>query len=256
MHLPKKLSCLIFCLGIITTAFAQKELYFRPGMLLNSPVEHLIHKDQHTAFRYNNHNLYLGWGIEFFYRANNKTDIYAGYQNSRIDINYSLYGSHRYAASIEQSEFPLAIEWLLKDVRLFPMSERPKFFGKNSTAHGYYFLALFRLKAITGISLSHVTTTEGIESVNYGQQIFVRHYILPQHFQNFSVFGGLSLQFYNRKRDKLHLTLLYNQGLRRVAEMEIKEYRGRDTFSARLGSRGSYFAAQLKVPIRLVTFKS
>jgi hypothetical protein len=251
LHL-KAVCCLVFCLACISNAAAQKALYFRVGAGFFFPMEHLIHKDNHPSFRYNNHNFYPGGSIEYFYRVNDKTDILLGYQRSNIGFSYRS-GNNKVSTSIGQHEFPLGVEWLIKDVWLYPIEKRPRLFGRNSTGNGYYYLALFRVKAVTGISMSIVPKGESSYQHNRGQYHFTQS-VHPLHRRNFSVFGGATLQFYNRRRDKIHLILLYNQGLRKVMEMEIAETIGTETFKANLGSRGSYFATQVKIPLKLVTF--
>lgn len=248
----KKLFCLAFCFTTLMTVHAQKALYFRPGAGFTFPMEHLIHKDIHPSFRYNNHNFYMGGGIEAFYRANDKVDIYAGYQSSTVDFSYRIHNS-RYSSGISLMEFPLGVEWLIKDVWFHPMDKRPALFRRNSREYGYFFLALFRIRALTGISMSLLQHEESSKTVNHPHYTFSENIHQLQR-RNFSVFGGLTIQFYNQNRDKLHFTLLYNQGIRKILEMEMEEIANGETFTARLGSRGSYFATQLRIPLRLVTF--
>lgn len=237
---------------MFVTASAQKALYFRPWAGFTSPMAHLVHKDSHPSFRYNNHNFYVNGGIEVFYRANDKVDLYAGYQRSTVDFSYRIY-SRGSGTGISLMEFPLGVEWLIKDVWFHPMEKRPALFSRNNRDHGYFFLALFRIRALTGISMSLLQHWESSNTVTTGSYTFSNNIHQLQR-RNFLVFGGLTLQFYNRKRDKLHFTLLYNQGIRKMLEMEIEETINGEKFTAQLGSRGSYFATQLKIPLRLIAF--
>ena len=248
----KTLFCFSLCFTVLLTANAQRALYFRPAAGLSFPMVHLIHKDSHTSFRYNNHNFYVAGGLEILYRASSKVDIYAGYQNTPLDFSYSVY-SMSASRGLNQWEFPLGVEWLIKDVWFHPMEKRPALFRRNSREYGYFFLALFRIRGLTGISMSTVHHI-GSSGTSTNPNATFKEDFYQLHYRNYSIFGGLTLQFYNRKRDKLHFTLLYNQGLRRVMEMHIEEVTGGDKFTARLGSRGSYFATQFKIPLRLVTF--
>lgn len=241
----------IVSLTICCSAYAQQALFIRPGATLLFPVQHQILNDDNSSIKYKSPAAFLGAGFDVLYRINDKTDIFAGFQRSTIGFGYQLDDRKR-TTKTKQYEFPLGIEWLVKEVWFYALNERPKVLGSNSRMNGSYYLALFRIKGLTGISLSSIEPQGFYESANSGLTEYTINAYALRH-NNFSVFGGFTLQFYNRKRDKIHFTLLYNQGLSKIMEIEIVEKKGIYTHTTYFGSRGSYFSTQLKLPLRLAT---
>lgn len=251
MLIPKYFISLIITFSIGCSAYAQQALYIRPGATLLFPVHHQLVNDHNSSLKHNRPALFFGAGFDVLYRLNDKTDIFAGFQRSNIGFGYQIDG-RKSSTKTRQYEFPLGLEWMIKNIWFYALDERPKIFGSNSRMNGSYYLALFRIKGLTGISLSSIEPQGFNETAKSGLLDYTINANALRH-NNFSVFGGITLQFYNRKRDKIHFTLLYNQGLSKMMELVLVEKEGGISYTTHVGSRGSYLSTQLKLPLRLAT---
>jgi hypothetical protein len=258
----------LFFVGLNTVSAQQRTiLSLRPSVGIEFPMNHVYEQQVHKQFRYNNMGIYPQFGLSLQYELSDRLDIFGGWNNGATGYSFAIFSpdnrplvKHRTFASTQR--FPLGFHWELKDVWLFRMQKRLRFFNKTINAdERILYLILFRLKATFGLSynyLSHMSGENKPHSVRWpvGSNKFVSHLTQP-HVANrhgLSLFGGLTFQFYNYKKDKVQLSILYNQGFIRQYLSPLQYTMDEQEYSAMLGSRGSYFAATLTYPIRLASF--
>jgi hypothetical protein len=246
----------------------QKILSLRPSLGMEFPMNHVYERNVHKQFRYNNFSLYPEFGLSLQYELSDRLDIFGGWNNGSTGFSFTVFCPDKqcgakFAWHQSTQRFPIGFHWELKDVWLFPVERRFRFFNKIANAdERLLYLVLFRLKATFGLSYNYLSL-----SSNEDEPHFVKWplgndeitHLTQTHIANrhaVSAFGGVTLQFYNHKKDKVQLTLLYNQGILRQLISPLDYTINNQEYSAQLGSRGSYFAATLTYPIRLATFGS
>ena len=265
---PIQLLVLIFFVVLNHVSAQQRILSLRPSIGIEFPMNHLFDQRTDKNFRYNNFDLNPQFALGLQYELNDRLDIFGGWSNGATGYSFAIFCPDgmcgaRHSNGFTTQRFPIGVHWELKDYWLFPIQQRFRFFNKIVNAdERLLFLVLFRLKATFGLSYNYISPSTGEDQLrevvwpfNHQNQE-ISHVTLP-HVQNrhgMSLFGGLTLQFYNHKRDKVQLSLIYNQGILRQLTSPLNYSINGKEYSAQLGSRGSYFAATLSYPIRLATF--
>ena len=244
----------------------QRTLSLRPSIGIEFPMCHTYDREVHKQFSYNNFNLYPQFGLGLQYKLSERLDVFGGWNNGATGYSFNILCPDGRCGAKQTREFstqrfPIGFHWELKDFWLFPVQQRFKFFNKIVNAdERLLFLVLFRLKATFGLSYNYISKASDEDAPDLKEWSLgnnVINYLTQPHVKNrhgVSAFGGLTLQFYNHKRDRVQLSLIYNQGILRQLTSPLNYSINGQEYSTQLGSRGSYFAATLSYPIRLVTF--
>lgn len=251
---------------VLNVSAQKRILSLRPSIGLEVPMNYVYERQVDEQFRYNNMRVYPEFGLSLQYELSERMDIFGGWNNGGTGYSFAIFCPDRkcgagHSTITSTQRFPLGLHWELKDVWLFPVQKRFRFFNKIVNAdERLLFLVLVRLKTTVGISynyISHSSSEDELDVVNVPSFRGDISYSTQSHVENrhgVSVFGGITLQFYNHRKDKVQLSLIYNQGVIRQFTSPLNYTINAQEYSAKLGSRGSYFAATLTYPIRLATF--
>lgn len=71
----------------------------------------------------------------------------------------------------------------------------------------------------------------------------------------YSVFAGLTFQFFNFQKNHIQLSILYSQGINRKMTVEVDYHINNQNYYAEIGSRSSFIGVQLAYPFKLYSSK-
>ena len=243
--------------GFASQAFCQTKLSLVPSLGLQVPRCYLIDDAMaDPGFGVNNFYLDLSADISFQLDIKNDWLFFAGYQagSSGYSYNYGTYKvdntTARVSVGLFVNRFPFGVKKHIQTIKWIKIDKRLKSRENiNRSNENILYLCLFRLQGLMGLSIDKVAVSSyENEWINYMGAY--ERYTISNH-NTASIFGGVTLQFFNYHRDHLQLTFLYSQGLRNTVSTEIEYILSGKDYSAKVGSRCSYFSVSLGYPIRL-----
>lgn len=234
----------------IISAFAhpllgQKLISIIPSVGIAAPLCYTIDDvNAYQPFKANTFNIGASFNVNISYPINDKLKMYTGWRigNDAI-ISMANDGNQLYffrggnSTNNTVNRFSLSSEYNLTTVSAIELNNK------------MLYALLFRLNVIGGVSynkLSNANEDQGLTSSG----LVLRSKTFTND-DNFSVLLGLSFQFFNFNKEHFLLKLYYNQGGRELIRSYFEYPNPGRNYSATVGTRGSFFAAELGYPIRI-----
>lgn len=225
--------------------FSQANIRLAPGFgwqTLHTYVKENMNAD--SRFRPDNVSTTPSYSLSLQIDIKSNWMIFAGWSACRPILSYK-YG---YTAknrgnffALPSNNYPLGVQKTIGIHRWFKVNEKYNLLNlvrktKTTTLDNRYLL-LFRSRIISGISHHRVRSIQGNLSTT--------------DQTNMAVFLGLGLQFFSSGKDRLQLNILYSQGLKEIAQVDVDYFLDGKNYSGKLGSKASFFTVQIAYPMQL-----
>lgn len=246
---------IIFTTVLLLFSFAvkgQQGLYIKPSIGLQVPISHILDKSlADDSFVIYNKIFEPDFGLSLQYSWNNKNSISFGYHSNSLSTGFK-FGTEeggtvtKTITSRSLRVFPICYERYISTARLFQIKK-----AKETNSENDNYLFLFQFNLFGGLSYYYLPASTGDNQVqirSFGDSI-IENTILT--YSNMGIFIGISLQFFNYKRNTINTSLLFSQGVfRQLTETIDYRYESPNfDYQAVVGSRGTYFVIQLGYPI-------
>lgn len=254
---------IIHLLFLLTLLFvqelsAQKALYIKPHIGIQSSINHVIQKEYADPdFRIYTLHVNPDMGIQLQYE-HEKWSYYAGISANVINMDIGTGSSRTVRSSgVDIIRFPIGIQKNIKTIGLIELNKRPRIFPRRKKVEKYelLYVFLFDLKVDAGISLDYLPFSLRREPVFFRPNVHIQM-LEGNNKLGYSIYGGLTFQFFNYTRKHFQLSFLYSQGINRKFKAEVDYTINNNDYSAIIGSRSSFFGVQLAYPFKLISFRS
>lgn len=244
--------------------FGQKQISIVPSVGVMVPFCYAIDdSNADEKFRANTYPVNPSFSITVCYPINDSWKIYTGwraasdagtslaYGDPKKDFRRGRFGTHSYS-----NRFSLGSDYNLSTVKAFKIKRRVKILEsvKETYNKDMLYALLFRFNVIGGASYNRVVRGTGDGELDYFSSGNYIHKVTND--VNFSGFIGFSFQFFNYEKEHFLLRVYYSQGFGQIVRNDVQYSLLSGNYSASLGSRGSFIAAELGYPIRIKLNKS
>lgn len=257
--------------------YAQTVINLRPYVGLQGCFSRIKNNSQGAStFRHNIYEEYADFGIFLEAYRNNKVAVSVGATYGLAGFSYKLtipnprnpFGSpeKRIASARDVYRIPVKFSYVWKNVSWFPVrydkKNRRMYLHEQDEDNPLYLLN-FQVECFAGVSYNRIRTGNEdaliIESAiqdPYGDTIVTNFDRKIDQVNGLSVFGGITLQFMHYDKQRLALTLYYNQGLLNQMDVDVFYTLNGQSYQTQLGTRGTTVGINVSYPIRLKTFKN
>lgn len=268
-----KKSVAVFTLYLFSfsIAYAQSHLYLKPLYIVHLPTCYVKDRSQaDPSFGINRFNMTGSLGLMLEWDINERWGISAGITEGQIGFDFQVDRKNDFKfygfSSLSYSKIPVVFTYTWKDLNLIRLYDSA-LLHKWGKKLGNPYLLLCKVQWIAGASFDGniLNDSEGI--VKSGSAVaFVRNpamnpYSYSQAWYKkratgVSLIAGVSFQFHHKGKDRLQISILYNQGLFDRIEVPVNYRIYEEVYSALVASRGSGLMLQASYPIRLASFKN
>jgi hypothetical protein len=159
---------------------------------------------------------------------------------------------------------PVQVGYTWRDIHFIRLNRNSKLFNAlRWNKQDLMYLFLFKVQLVVGISINQVQRHTGDNQKEYqkwtGNDGLIYEKEIGYYIKRrvgMSVTAGVNLQFHSFGRDRLQLSLLYEQGLQNRIDIPVRYGVGTEELAnTRLGARGSGLIIKASYPIVLARLK-
>ncbi len=177
------------------------------------------------------------FGLNIQWETRNGWQFYTGFTTTQTEIGYQYDGTRTISKQLRHRSFnfPIGIQKTISHHKFFPIKPSSILYGRSNDGMAKY-LFLFKVRPVIGLSADLRADLPGTtQNEDYAS----------------SAFAGFTFQFFDQKKDRLSLTVLYSQGFRKVVTFPVTYILDAQKYQGELASRGSFLAFQIGYPIAL-----
>ena len=235
IELKISLTILLCCLSL--NLRAQNQLKLSPIIGKQSLLTYVSQESGDPTFDKLTFAFTNTFGLKGQWETGNGWQFFAGLTTTQTEIGYKYRGTRTVGKELRHRafRFPIGIQRTISHHKIFPIKPSSILYGKDKNGRDKYLL-LFRIRPLIGVSLdlrNHLPAS--VHSEDFGS----------------SAFAGVTFQFFDQKKDRLSLALLYSHGFHKVATFPVAYTVDSQKYQAELASRGSLLAFQIGYPIAL-----
>ena len=230
-------SCMTLLLLLCSLpAITQNQLRILPHYGKQSLLTSLSMTSGDPTFKNSTFTFTNVFGASLQYETNSGWQFYGGISTTKVEIGYRYNDTRNRdkLLSYRSVNFPIGIQKNISTHKAFKTKLRlAGGTDDREDSSSARYLLLFRSRVVAGFSVDLWEDLPATDHNDFGK----------------SAFAGITLQFFDRKRDHLSLTILYNHGFRTRVFFPVRYILNAQEYVGEISSRGSYISIQVGYPI-------